>query len=133
MGLSRKQQLWIEYYLQHWNATEAARLVPYKVPRVSGPRNLHNTLVQEAIKARLDEVAMGANEVLHRLAEQARGSLEDFLRFVPLDAQGEEIMLDVQGEPLVKPARFAAVIDLDRAREAKKLRLLHGLKHNRYG
>ncbi len=132
-GLTHKQRLFVEHYLVCWSATEAARRAGYKVPRISGSRNKHKPEIAAAIKARLAEVAMSADEVLLRLAEQARGSLEEFLHFVAVDAHGDEIALDAQGQPKAKPARFVAVIDLNKAREAQKLRLLHALKHTKYG
>lgn len=38
-----------------------------------------NVDIQEAIQARIKEMAMGADEVLLRLADQARGTMADFV------------------------------------------------------
>lgn len=71
--LNRKQQVFVEEYLKCWNASEAARRAGYKgKANVVGPRLLANVSIQAAIEARLDELKMGADEVLIRLAEQAR-------------------------------------------------------------
>lgn len=80
--LSAKQQLFIDEYLKCWNATEAARLAGYKgsysVLGVTGHDNLKNPKIAEVIQARLAESAMSADEVLMRLAEQARVNIGEF-------------------------------------------------------
>jgi phage terminase small subunit len=80
-----KQQLFISEYLKCWNATEAARRAGYRgndnVLAVTGHDNLRNPKIAEIIQARIAEKAMSADEVLVRLAEQARGNLGDFLTF----------------------------------------------------
>lgn len=77
--MNSKQQVFIESYLKRWNATKAAQEAGYAHSRQQGSRLLSNVDVQAAIQARIAEKAMGADEVLLRLAEQARASLEDFI------------------------------------------------------
>lgn len=77
--MNRKQQVFVSEYLKCWNATEAARRAGYKQPHSQGPRLLENVGVAEAIRARIEEKAMSADEVLLRLAEQARGTMAAFL------------------------------------------------------
>lgn len=77
--LTNKQRAFVEAYLTHWNASKAARDAGYSV-RQSGHETLSNPVIQEAIKQRLAEKAMSADEVLVRLAEHARGSIAAFLR-----------------------------------------------------
>ncbi len=86
--LTNKQRVFIEEYLQCWNATEAARQAGYKNPRQMGSENLSKPDISEGIKARLSEKVMSANEVLERLSEQARGDVGDFAGVVltPKDA-----------------------------------------------
>jgi phage terminase small subunit len=74
MALSAKQQVFVEEYLRTWNATMAAIAAGYseKAARVTGHRLLTNANIAE-IERRVAEKAMSANEVLLRLAEQARG------------------------------------------------------------
>lgn len=104
-GLTDKQRLFVEAYLgsAKFNATQAARTAGYagddNVLAVAGYDLLRNPKISELVRQRLSEAAMTADEVLARLAEQARGSMEDFL-----DDSGE--------------------IDLARARERGKLHLL---------
>ena len=85
MALSQKQQAFIEFYLQTWNASEAARRAGYseKTAYSIGQENLKKPEIAAAIAARLAELKMSADEVLTRLAEQARGSLAPFLRISP--------------------------------------------------
>lgn len=72
MALTKKQRAFIEAYLHCWNATAAARIADYKHPNVQGPTLVNLSAIAAEIQARLDERAMTANEVLTRLAEQAR-------------------------------------------------------------
>ena len=79
MALSNKQKVFIEEYLQCWNATEAARRAGYAFPNVEGPKNLVKPSIKALIQVRIDEKAMSADEVLARLADQARGTMADFI------------------------------------------------------
>ena len=83
MALSKKQRLFVEEYLQTWNATEAARRAGYKGNDVTlasvGYENLRKPQIEEAIRLRLQESAMSADEVLMRLADQARADLGPYM------------------------------------------------------
>ena len=94
--LNAKNTLFIEHYLQCWNATEAAKRAGYseKTAYSQGHRLLKNAEVQLAIRARISEVAMGADEVLLRLAGHARGSMEQFLT-VMTNGKKEKVSLDI--------------------------------------
>lgn len=76
------QKLFVEYYLTHWNAAQAARDAGYskKTAKVIGYQNLQKPHIRELIEKRLSEAAMSANEVLKRLTDQARASLVPFIR-----------------------------------------------------
>lgn len=81
-----KQQAFIDHYLICLNATAAAKRARYKgandnVFASIGSENLRKPKIRQEIERRLSELTMSANEVLHRLGEQARGSLEHFVRF----------------------------------------------------
>lgn len=78
--LTRKQRVFIEEFLTSWNATRAAAGAGYKHPQQQGSRLLSNVVVDEAIQQRIKEKAMGADECLARLAEQARCTIADFWR-----------------------------------------------------
>lgn len=104
MGLRAQQRAFLEAYLQCWNASEAARRAGYseKTAGSQGHDLLKNPEIQAAIEARLAELRMGADEVLVRLAEQARSDMADFISIRA-------------GLPFV---------DLEKAERAGKLRLL---------
>jgi phage terminase small subunit len=75
-----KQRIFIdEYFICGLNATEAARRAGYAFPNVEGPKNLVNPSIRNEIETRLNERTMSANEVLFRLSEHGRGTMDDFI------------------------------------------------------
>jgi phage terminase small subunit len=99
--LTDKQQLFVAFYCETWNATEAARRAGY--PERSAYAVGAENLRKPQIRALVDEykaAIMPAGEVISRLAEHARGTMEDFI--------------DVDREQL----------DLGKARTAGKLHLI---------
>jgi phage terminase small subunit len=80
-GLSKKQEAFLEAYLQTWNATKAAKIAGYseKTAYSSGQRLLKSVEIASRVRARLSEMAMETNEVLARLASHARGDAGDLL------------------------------------------------------
>lgn len=83
--LTTKQRAFIESYLRCWNAAQAARDAGYNGTRANqqGQDYLSKPVIQAAIQSRLADLKMGADEVLTRLADHARGSLQPFLRRTP--------------------------------------------------
>lgn len=81
MGLTGKQRAFVEEYLACWNATEAARSAGYseRTARAIGCENLTKPDIIAEIDRRVSEKAMTANEVLLRLAEQARGEYAQYI------------------------------------------------------
>lgn len=67
----------------NFNGTEAARLAKYKGSDVTlasvAYENLRKPQIRDEITRLLNERAMPREEVLHRIGEQARGNLGDFL------------------------------------------------------
>jgi phage terminase small subunit len=116
MALSNKQRIFIEEYLRCWNATEAARRAGYSETsaRVIGHENLTKPDISEEIQRRIDDQAMSANEVLCRLADQARGTIEDYISF------------NHAPHPTF-------TLDLDKARQRGVLHLIKKLKYNSDG
>jgi phage terminase small subunit len=78
-GLTRKQRVFIEEYLTLWNATEAARRAGYSHPKPVGSRMLAHPVVDAAIQAEIARRAMGADEVLKRLSDQARLNISELM------------------------------------------------------
>jgi len=108
--LPPKRQLFVEAYIASGcNATEAARRAGYAAPAEEGYRLLRIAQVAEAIRERVEAAkeCMGADEVLARLTEQARSTLDDFL-------DGEQI-------------------DFDKARDLGKMHLLKSISWTKYG
>ena len=107
-GLTSKQRAFVEYYLGecYFNGAEAARKAGYaaKSANVQAAQNLASPSIQQAIANRLADMQVSADEVLSRLADQARGTMDDFVTFY----DGGRI-----------PA-----IDFNKARERGKLHLL---------
>ena len=70
-----KQQAFADEYIKDFNATKAAIRAGYSERSAysQGQRLLKNDEIHDYVQSRLDEIAMSANEVLIRLAEQARG------------------------------------------------------------
>ncbi|WP_075064590.1 terminase small subunit [Ornatilinea apprima] len=95
--LNSKQRMFLESYLQTWNATEAARRAGYKHPLTQGPRLLTHPEIEAALKERIKTAAMEADEVLARLAEQAKLNAAEFFNFEE-NPQGELQMKDINWE-----------------------------------
>ncbi len=79
--LDDKQRAFVGFYLQCWNAAEAARMAGYPAnsARQRGHENVTNRYIRAEIESRLSEIAMQADEVLARLANHARGDLSAFI------------------------------------------------------
>ena len=111
--LTDKQALFVEYYLQDWNATDATRKAGYKgsyeTLRSIGSQNLTKPKIKKYIEKRLEEVAITSNEVLVRLSQQATISLSDF----------------------IKSAGNLFVIDMDKVRE--RGHLVKKIKYTNHG
>lgn len=84
MALSAKHQQFVNEYLKCWNATKAYQVVypsaTYETANKNASALMVNHGIAEAIQQRIDENAMSANEVLQRLAEHGRGTLQDFVK-----------------------------------------------------
>src|SRR5574338_427563 len=82
MALTTKQQAFVEAYLANgFNATKAAIEAGYseKTARFIAAENLSKPNIRHYVDQRLKQYAMGANEVLARLSDHARGDLGEFL------------------------------------------------------
>jgi phage terminase small subunit len=110
--LTKKQQVFIDEYLQTWNAAGAARLAGYSERSAysQGWENLRKPEIQAAIKERLDEVHMSADETLKRLADIARGDIADFLDVSPLGFTIDLAEAQAAGKtPLIKKIKQKTV------------------------
>ena len=92
-NLTRKQSLFVDFYIQTLNATESARLAQYANPNKSGPRLLQTPSVEAEIESRLAKHHASAEEVLAVLSNHMRGSLGDFL---DIDDETGEVWVDLK-------------------------------------
>lgn len=82
--LTRKQQLFIDHYLQSFNASEAARLAGYSVntAHAMGWENLRKPEIKAEIDARLDEAHLSADEALKMNSDIAHATIGTFFKVV---------------------------------------------------
>jgi phage terminase small subunit len=95
--LTDKQHAFVAHYLVCLNGAEAARRAGYPAAsaRQIASENLSKPDIRAAIDAALATTAMPANEVLARLTEQARASLEEFVT-----VRGRGVALDLKAAKL---------------------------------
>ena len=112
MTLTSKRQVFIEEYLKCWNASEAARRAGYRgKANVVGPRLLANVSIKEKIEQRIKELVMETDEVLLRLADQARTDMGPFV---------------IEGDDNL-------ILDWEKLKEAGLTHLVKSLTPTRYG
>lgn len=98
MALKPNKRLFAEEYIKTWNASEAARRAGYSeaTAQEQGSRLLKEPEIEEYIQSRISEVAMQADEVLLRLADHARGSIEEFIDIGCDEARLAEIEIELE-------------------------------------
>ena len=116
--LSYKQRVFVEAYLEGWNATRAAAAAGYVNPKQQGSRLLTYVDIQAEIDKRLSEMAMSANEVLARLSEQAEVNIGEFVK--------KEILIDDDGHE-----DYVIRLDWDMVKD--KGHLIKKITHNNFG
>lgn len=131
MALNPRQRAYVEHFLTCWNATEAARRAGYseKSARKQGYRMSTNVDIRSAIEDRLAAMKMGTDEVLVRLAEQARSTIADFIDVTAPSA-------DVGGAASMDEAHAIVGgwrINLAKAEQLGKLHLIKKLKSGQWG
>lgn len=88
--LTPKQRKFVEVYLETWNATVAAREAGYKYPNDEGPGLLRSPKIAATLAKRIRDEAMGPDEVLKRIGEEARASIGDFMIELPQSDEERE-------------------------------------------
>jgi phage terminase small subunit len=114
MALNNKQRVFVETYLQGWNATEAAKVAGYseKTAYSLGSRLLKNVEVMAFIQERMAELKMFSDEVLLLLADQARANMALFTKVTP----GGFIYLDFSTPEAIKNRRWIKKLKTKRTR-----------------
>lgn len=85
-GLTDKEALWVENYFQHFNASRASQSVGCKGnTRKHGWRMKHNPRVQSYIDSRLEGHYRITDEILFRISEIARASMDYFITGTRID------------------------------------------------
>ena len=81
MGLTTKQQRFIEEYTVDWNATQAAIRAGYseKTAHHIGSENLRKPDIKEAIEARIKEKTLTADQLLQMQSELAQLDLSPYI------------------------------------------------------
>lgn len=119
MAKTDKQAVWLEVYLNTWNATEAARQAGYAHPRQMGSRLLADPDVMKEVQERIAEKTLSADETLVRLGQQARAEYSAYIRddgSVDLPAMRAAGMMHlIKG---VKPSRYGNVVEFYDAQTA---------------
>lgn len=89
--LTTKQEAFVAAYLgaAHGNATEAARMAGYAVPRQEGSRLLSNAVIAARVSQHVEERYAKADEVLAELASVAFAEWHDFVEVTGRAKDGE--------------------------------------------
>lgn len=81
--MSKKQELFVQYYLQNFNATRAARMAGYSdnggYLHTVASKLLQNSTIKAEIDERMKQAKLSADAVIKLLSDHATGTLEDFL------------------------------------------------------
>lgn len=86
--MRERYRVFAEEYLRSWNLTQAAIAAGYssKTAAQLGYKVRHKPQVEDYIRRRLAGMQMETDEILVRITDQARGSLEPF---IPMDDEGK--------------------------------------------
>lgn len=131
--MTDQQKLFVDaYFLCNCNATKAAERAGYKSPNVLGARLKTLPEVAAAIKKRLDEHAMPANEVLARLADHARSDMADFWDFGRDETEDErELSRQFPRANIASPTE--PTLDLRKAVREGKTHLIKSMERGEWG
>lgn len=96
-SLTDKQRRFVEEYCVDYNATAAAKRAGYSKNSASeiGFENLRKPQIANAIKKRMEELAMSAEEAVKRLADWGRGTAHPFLQ---VNEKTGELHIDLSSE-----------------------------------
>jgi len=118
--LNDKQSAFVDAYLRTFNATKAAKEAGYseKTAYSIGHNLLKQVEIKDALRVRYEANAMTANELLHHLAEIARGNIDDVI-----DNKGNLDLArarELGKSPLIKSVRSKTVLFTDKDGEGSE-------------
>lgn len=138
-ALTAKQRQFVDEYLVDFNATQAAIRAKYSARSAAsvGSENLRKPEIQAEINRRLDSI-MPRAEILGRLAQQARATMQDFF-FIGMEERtiekrrivvstgrgddgGTETILEETEEKAMRPAVYLSLV------KAQNLGKMHLIK-----
>jgi PBSX family phage terminase large subunit len=70
--VTKKQKVFIESYLQHWNGVQAARDAGYALPEKQAYQIINNPIVHAEIQRRVEKLTTETDDITARLLQQAR-------------------------------------------------------------
>ena len=115
--LTGKQRAWLDRFMVSLNATEAARGIydtdDYSTLQTIGSENMSKPVIKAEIDRRLAARAMGADELLARVSEQARLDIGPYMR--------EDGTLDLQR--MAQEGKSRLIKELTPTREGLKVSL----------
>lgn len=105
MSLNYRMRAFVEDYCRHFNATRAALTAKYspKTAYSIGQENLKKPVIAAAIKARIEELTMSADEVKLGLADIARGDLADLMEITTAGYTFKLLIDGPDGQKIVNP------------------------------
>lgn len=140
MTLTKKQRDFVDAYVQHWNASQAARDAGYsgKVAGQQGYENLKKPEIVAEIEARILAM-LPKGEIVQRLAARSRATIADVIRIptrTPTEppADGEPGAEAPQAQPAVTVLGDSYwLLDLAKAQETGGIHQIKKLKQGKYG
>ena len=113
--LTTNQKRFVEEYCKDFNATQAAIRAGYseKTAQQMGSENLSKPVISEAIKYRLDQLSLSAEELTKKTADIARGNLADYMttrmvEFIPKVRKSLRDIIDELEFNLILQEEFCA-------------------------
>lgn len=135
-----KQKAFVAHYLSNGlNATQAAKSAGYKgsyqTLRVIGHENLTKPNIKSEIDSHLQKSAMARDEVLHRIGEQARGNMGDFVRLEQRVRPKYTLQTDDDEISFKEEAEHYELMELDlrAAKDSGRLGLVKKIKFDKDG
>jgi hypothetical protein len=108
--LSSKQQMFLRFFFESWNASEAAKKAGYAKPHnVSGAKLLNNPQITAAVREKLALEGLDSNFVRARLKMIASASIGDF---IDVDSHSGQVSFNYEKAKRLGVDRFAKKVSI---------------------